>query len=251
MPINEEQSLELAMEYRPELAAMRESIRAMLLQVRYAENQTLPQVNFGGQFGLTANAGTTECLNVSSFGLPSNCTTRAGQPGAKLPFGGVYGDALNRLWGFSFYNYAVTLNIQQPLMNDAAKAALAQAKIEYEQQRLNYRNSISQIVVDVESSLSSLISSYKQARATRVATEYAARSFRDEQERFRVGIASTHELLQYQDAYVAAQGNQVQAEVNFEIAKLTIRHAEGTLLRTFNVNFEPQEPNVKPWYANF
>lgn len=251
VPIDEEQSLELAMEYRPELAAMRESIRAMLLQVRYAENQTLPQANFGGQFGLTAEAGTTPCLAVNSFGITPNCTTSTGSPGAHLPFGGIYGDALNRMWGFSFYNYALTLNIQQPLMNDAAKAALAQAKIEYEQERLNYRNTISQIVVDVESSLSNIVANYKQARATRVATEYAAKSLRDEQERFRVGMASTHELLQYQDSFVAAQGSEVQAEVNFEISKLAIKHAEGTLLRTFNVNFEPRDPNVKPWYGNF
>jgi len=251
VPVDEEQSLELAMQYRPELAAMRESIRAMLLQVRYAENQTLPQVNFGGQFGLSANSGTAECLNVGGFGLVPNCTTRAGEPGAQLPFGGIYGDALNRMWGFSFYNYAVTLDIQQPLMNDATKAALAQAKIQYEQQRLNYRNDISQIVVDVESSLNNVVANYKQARATKVATEYAAKSFRDEQERFRVGMANTHELLQYQDSLIAAQGSQVQAEVNYEIAKLAVKHSEGTLLRAFSVNFEPQNPNVKPWYGNF
>ena len=236
---------------------MRESIRGMLLQVRYAENQTLPQVNLGSQFGLSANSGTATCFSSSAIlggTAPSNCTAQTSSgpvPGARLPFGGIYGDALNRLWGFSFYNYAVTLNIQQPLMNDATKAALAQAKIEYEQQRLNYRNSIAQIVVDVESSLSNLVANYKQARATKVATEYAAKSLRDEQERFRVGMANTHELLQYQDSLVSAQGSEVQAEVDFEISKLAIKHAEGTLLRAFNVNFEPRDPNVKPWYGNF
>ncbi|HTY53811.1 MAG TPA: TolC family protein [Candidatus Binataceae bacterium] len=257
VPIDEEESLELAMEYRPELAALRESIRAMLLQVRYEENQTLPQVTLGSQFGLSANAGNVKCLPLSNaFGgaMASNCTAEAVPtpvPGAELPFSGVYNDALNRLWRFTWYNYAITLNIQQPLMNDAAKAALAQAKIQYEQQRLNYRNTLSQIVVDVETSLANMISNYKQARATRVATEYAAKSFRDEQERFRVGMASTHELLQYQDSLVSAQGSQVQAEVDFEISKLATRHAEGTLLRGFNVNFEATNPDVKPWYGNF
>ena len=256
IPVDEEQSLELAIEYRPELAALRESIRAMLLQVRYAENQTLPQVNLGSQFGLSANAGTTECLPLNSTfgGSTSNCTAQTSSgavPGAHLPFGGLYPDALNRLWQFTWYNYAITLNIQQPLMNDAAKAALAQAKIQYEQQRLNYRNTLSQIVVDVESSLSSLVSDYKQARATKVATEYAAKSLRDEEERFRVGMANTHELLQYQDSLVSAQGSEVQSDCDFEIAKLAIRHAEGTLLRGFNVVFVPKDPKIRPWYSLF
>ena len=61
MPENDEQSLELAMMYRPELAAMRESIRSFLLQVKYAENQTLPQFNVGAQFGVTSTAGAIAC----------------------------------------------------------------------------------------------------------------------------------------------------------------------------------------------
>ncbi len=251
VPVDEEESLEMAMKYRPELASMREAIRGMLLQVRYAENQTLPKVNLGAQFGLNASAGTARCLSI--FGtITPNCTVQtSGAPGVRVPFGGIYGDALNRLWGFSFYNYAVALDIEQPLMNDAAKAALAQTKIEYEQQRLRYRDSISQVVVDVEHALTDVTTNYKRARATRLATEYAAKSLRDEQERFRVGMATTHELLQFQDSLVAAQGNQVQAELDFETAKLNLKHAEGTLLRTFNVTFEAQAPEVKPWYAHF
>ena len=254
VPVDEEQSLEQAMKYRPELAAMREAIRSMLLQVRYAENQTLPKVNLGTQFGLNASAGTNPCLAIFS-GSFSNCTANppggGTAPGARVPFGGIYGDALNRLWGFSFYNYAVALDIEQPLMNDAAKAALAQTKIEYEQQRLRYRDSISQVVVDVEHALSDVATNYKRARATKLATEYAAKSLRDEQERFRVGMATTHELLQFQNSLVAAQGNQVQAELDFETAKLSLRHAEGGLLRAFNVSFEPREPEVRPWYSRF
>jgi len=251
VPVDEEQSLEMAMKYRPELASMREAIRSMLLQVRYAENQTLPRVNLGTQFGLNASAGTARCLSI--FGtITPNCTVQtSGAPGVRVPFGGIYGDALNRLWGFSFYNYAVALDIEQPLMNDAAKAALAQTKIEYEQQRLRYRDSISQVVVDVEHALTDVTTNYKRARATKLATEYAAKSLRDEMERFRVGMATTHELLQFQDSLVAAQGNQVQAELDFETAKLNLKHAEGALLRTFNVTFEPRQPEVKPWYAHF
>ena len=76
--------------------------------------------------------------------------------GIKLPFKGRYPESLDRLWTFSFYNYAVVFNFERPFNNDAAKAALAQAKIEYEQQRMRYRDLISSIVVDVQSSLDGL-----------------------------------------------------------------------------------------------
>src|SRR5262249_3790573 len=59
--IDEDGALRAAVEYRPSLASMRESIRSALLQVQFSENQVLPQLNFGGQIGLTSTAGTAPC----------------------------------------------------------------------------------------------------------------------------------------------------------------------------------------------
>jgi len=114
-----------------------------------------------------------------------------------------------------------------------------------------YRNTISQTVVDVQSSLAALKANYKSAQAARVATEFAAASLHDEREEFRAGMATTHNLLQYIDSLVGAEGSQVNAEVNFEISKLAAKHSEGTLLRAFNIQFVPTAPDVRPWYARF
>lgn len=254
MPTNEERSLELAMLNRPELAAMRQGIESLLLQVKYAENQTLPQLNIGAEIGITSTAGTTVC--TSAFGGSSTvagipCARPDGSAGVKLPFQGQYPVALNRLFRFTWYNYAVVLSFQRPLDNDAAKAALAQARMQYEQERMLYRNQISQVVVDVEQAISAVDADYKTAQAAKVATDFAASSLHDERETFRVGMATTHELLQYIQSLVAAEANQVQADVNFEIAKLQLQHAQGTLLRYFNIDFQAQNPDVKPWYGNF
>ena len=74
--VDEERALELAVQYVPSLGSMREAIRDALLQVKYSENQVLPQLNLGAQFGLTSVAGTTPCLKP--FGTPvidsGNCT---------------------------------------------------------------------------------------------------------------------------------------------------------------------------------
>jgi len=70
--VDEERALELAVQYLPSLGNMREAIRDSLLQVKYSENQVLPQLNLGAQFGLTAAAGTTPCL-VSKLIVGGNC----------------------------------------------------------------------------------------------------------------------------------------------------------------------------------
>jgi len=220
---------------------MREAIRDALLQVKYSENQVLPQLNLGAQFGLTATAGYTPC--VKTLGTSSGCE--------KAPLGGIYGDALDRLWGFSYYNYAAVLTFQMPLDNAVARAALAQARVQYEQQRMLYRAALSQAVVNVESALANLYADQKRASATASDTYYARQSLHDEEVRFRVGMATTHDLLQFQEEEVSAQGNQVQAEVDLENAKLALAHSEGTLLQAFNINWEVQSPHEVPWYVAF
>jgi outer membrane protein len=251
--VDEERALQLAVQYRPSLGSMRESIRNALLQLKFSENQMLPQLNLGTQFGVNSTAGTTPC-NANLSGLTTgNCTPPGGAAltGTKLPFGGIYGDALNRLWGFSFYNYAAVLSFQFPLDNAVPRAALAQARVQYDQQRLLYRAALSQAVIDVQSSLANLYADQKRAEATAKATFYARQSLHDENVRFRVGMATTHDLLQFQEEAVSAEGNQVQAEVDLENAKLALRHSDGTLLQAFQVNWEVQNPHEVPWYAAF
>jgi len=250
MPSNEERSLELAMMYRPELAALRQAIQSLLLQVKYAENQTLPELNLGAQFGITSAAGAINC-GVQVGGQTIPCVQADGSPGSALPFKGLYPEALDRLFRFTWYNYAIVFSFERPFNNDAAKAALAQAKTTYEQERMLYRNQVSNVVLDVEQSLAGQSANFKAAQAAKIATDTAAAALHDERETFRVGMATTHDLLQYIGSLVAAEGNQVQAEVNFEISKLQVLHAQGTLLRSLNIVFIPQNPDMRPWYAHF
>jgi outer membrane protein len=253
---NEETALERMVENSPQLGGLRESIRTALLQVKFQENQVLPQLNIGTQFGVTAVTGSTPCIvfRVSST-ASGNCTVPAVPPlplnGLRLPFGGTYGDALNKMLNAQFYNYAAVLTFEMPLDNAAAKAALAQARIIYEQSRLTYRATLSQAVTAIETALANLQADVKRVQATKQAVFFAEKSLRDEQVRFRVGMATTHDLLQFQSELVTAQGNEVTTDIDLENARLALWYAEGTLLKIFNIDFQVQDPRETPWYARF
>jgi outer membrane protein TolC len=250
---NEEVALETAIQYRPSLEGMREAIRGALMQVKFSENQTLPQLNLGAQFGLNSTAGSSHCIRNFSGLTSGNCAATPLVPGSgtKLPFGGIYGDALNRLFGTSFYNYAAVLNFAYPIDNAAARSVLAQTRVQYESLRMQYRASISTAVVAVQTALANLEADHKRVQATRQATYYAAQSLHDEEIRFKVGMATTHDLLQFQEQLISAQGNQVQAEVDLEDARLSLEHEQGTLLRAFQIDFQLQDPHRSPWYSKF
>ena len=167
----EETALEKMVEYSPSLGGLRESIRTALLQVKFQENQMLPQVNLGAQFGVTATTGTTPCVSLNpTVAGNGNCTVANVPPapgnGSKLPFGGIYGDALNQMLDARFYNYAAVLNFEMPLDNAAAKAALAQARVSYEQSRMQYRSALSESVLAIESALANYHADVKRAQAT-------------------------------------------------------------------------------------
>jgi outer membrane protein TolC len=257
--ISSEEALHQMLEYSPALGGLRESIQTALLQVKYSENQTLPQLNLGAGVGLTSEAGHAYC--TASFSVPSyaNCidpegptTKPPGLPNAAiLPFGGQYSDALNRLFDFRFYDYAAVLSFSMPLDNAAAKAALAQARVSYDQARLQYRQALLQNVLQVKTALSNLRAYTEQVKATKEAVDYAAKALNDTESQFRVGMATTNTLLQYQSNLVTSQGNDVQADVGLENARLALWHAEGTLLRHFNIEFKLQKQASTPWYARF
>jgi outer membrane protein len=255
---NNETVLEKMFEYSPALAGLREAITTAMLQVKYSQNQVLPQLNIGAEFGLTSEAGATSC--TASFSVPTyaNCFNPSGPKvaagqnnAAELPFSGEYADSLNRMFDARFYNYAAVLSFTMPLDNAAPKAALAQARIAYNQARLQYREAVYQAALQVRSALVNLRAFREQVSATKEATDYAAKALHDVHEQFRVGMATTNQVLQYQSNLVTAQGNQVQADVGLENARLALWHAEGTLLQQFNINFHLEPPGHTPWYARF
>jgi len=246
------------LEDSPALGGMREAIRSALIQVKYSENQTLPQLTLGTQFGITNEAGNSKCTVSGTVPSFANCFSPRGpivplgnDNGAELPFGGDYGTAVNNMFDFKFYDYAAVLGFSMPLDNAAAKAALAQAHISYDQARLQYRQALYQGVLQVKSALANLRAYNEQVVATREATEYGKESLHDIQVEFREGMATTNQLLQYQSNMVNAQGNEVQADVGLENARLALWHAEGTLFEHFNIDFEVQNPHQTPWYSRF
>jgi outer membrane protein TolC len=245
----EELSLENAVRYSPSLAALRQQIQSQRLQVKYQRNQLLPNFSIVSEFGINALAGYTEC--AASFGGTTNCATPTGAPGFILPFGGAYEAALNRMFGFHFYSYTVMAVMEMPMDNAPIQAALGQAKAGYQQLREQYRAMLNQTTVQVETALANLEADQRRVKATRDATEYARQALHDEQVKFKVGMATTHDLLQYQSSLVSAEGNQAQAETDLEKAKIALRYADNTLLQNFQVEFHVHEPHETPWYARF
>jgi outer membrane protein len=245
--IDLERSLKTALEERPELLAARLDIRGAGLQRKIAENQLLPRLNFVGGIGLNSISGTGQ----PPFALP--------QPGATpTPFAvanpaliGGYGHALGLLPDGRYYNYSAGVVVEVPLDNAAAKADYAQADVAFEQSRLSLRQLEESVTLEIKQAVNNLVTDLKSVDARRLARELEEENLRNQQARYDVGLATTKDLLDFQDRLTQARFLEIQALTQYNTDLAQMRRVDGSLLNARNVYIERPSPEPAPWWASF
>ena len=231
VPLNRQKSLEQAMLQRPELQSAALNIRNRELQLRFAENQLLPRLDFRVGAGLTGIAGDLK-------------------PGAANPFPGGYGTSLERLGG-DFYNYSVGIVLQVPLGNGQAQSKHSLARIELAQEKARQRDLINQVVLEVERSVGDAESGFKRIQTTRQAKDLAEENLRLQERRFEVGLITQKDVIDFQARFIDAQGAALRALTDYNNALAKLKLAEGGLLEAYNVKIEGLKKEPKPWWAKF
>jgi outer membrane protein len=268
-----DETLDVALRSRPEILASSKGVQARQLNERIASNQLLPRLDLVGGYGVTGLAGTdrrptrTSTLTFTSptdIGLsnpditcqplaPSvfQCSSRVVQTSPESPFGGSKGDAFSRLVSGDFNNYNFGLQLSIPFDNAAAKAQHTRSRIEVNQAELNHRELQSQVTLEVRQSIATIQSSRERIDATRTAVDLAQENLRAQQKRYEVGMATTKDLLDFQQRLTQARVEQVQANFDYSIAVAAWRRAEGTLLENYHIVLEHPKYRPAPWFAKF
>jgi outer membrane protein TolC len=197
--VSEEQALALAANNRPELAAQIATIQANDLQQRVARNKTLPDLT------LNANVGAGGFDPRFAQGLSDTASVRS------------------PVWG-------VGLQFSYPIGNDAAKNEYVRTKLALEQSRTQLKSLESGIANDARTAIRLLAASYKQLDVTARGTAYAQERLAAFRKRNAVGLATTKDVFDVENDLVAAQGNQIQALVDYNNAITQLWRVTGELL---------------------
>ncbi len=236
--VNADQALALAMERRPEVLAQNLDVRARNLTARARENAVLPRLDAIASFGLNGLSGDPVTVTVN------------GQP-TQTPFTGSYGKALDRLTSGDFYSYSAGVELEIPIGNANAKAQYAQARIDAASSELNRRQLLSDVTLEVQRAVGDVITNVKRLRATHLATELAQQNLSDQQRRLEVGMATTKDILDFQDQLTTARGNEVQAQTDYNVSLAELARSQGTLLDQYSVVVEVPGKRFVPWWARF
>jgi outer membrane protein TolC len=238
--VNADVALATALDRRPEVRAQTLDIQSKQITARVRENQLLPRVDFVGNVGLNGLSG--DAIPVVD---PSTGQT------VQTPYDGPYGKALDRLTSRKFYSYMAGVEVEIPLFNAAAKAEYTKSKIDVSQSELTRRQLFSTITLEVSTAVNDVIANMKRIESSRVARELAEENLRNQQKRLEVGIATTKDVLDFQDDLTQARGVELQAATDYNISLAELARAQGVLLDQYSVVIEVPGEHFTPWWAKF
>jgi len=212
-------ALTQALAHRPELDALRLQLANDDTGVRLARNGLRPDLEFG--------------LNYASNGVGGPELNSSVTPPVLIP--GGFGDALSQNFRFRFPTYGFSLNLNLPVRNRAAQAALGQAAVTKRTDLYTLRRQQQTIRLDVVNSVHQLEQSKLSLEASKISRDTTQKVLESEQRKYELGAGDIFKVLEAQGELTQAEVSQVQAEIGYQLALTAVRHATAELLENFRV----------------
>lgn len=193
-----------ALQNRTDLREFKKTMENTDLNLKFAANQKLPAVDVNARYGLTGVAGTQFELDRSAF--PPTILSQSQRS---------FSEALRNVFGNDFKTWSFTVNVSYPLGTSQADAALAQTKIQKQQELVTLANLELAVTQSVREAARQVNTNLRRVEATRTARELAQKRLEADNKRFSVGLATTFELLQSQRDLARAQQSELRATIDY------------------------------------
>jgi outer membrane protein TolC len=155
--------------------------------------------------------------------------------------GNRFNQALRRLNDDGADELLVEAMLDVPLGNQQAQARLRRARLERFQRLLSKRDQELAITQDVYDALDRFQESWRQIVVARRGVIVATENYRAEQRQFELGLRTSIEVLDAATRLAQAQLSEIGALADYEISKVDLAVATGTLLGQDGVCWEPVE----------
>jgi outer membrane protein len=217
--IDAKTALEEAFKQRPELEASRLQLANDDTGIRVARNGLLPDLELIG--------------NYASNGVGGNQITTA-----SVIIPGGFGDALSQLFHFRYPTYGVTLQLNLPVRNRAAQAALGTASAAKRNDLYQMRRQEQTVRLDVLNAVHQLEEAKLSLEAAKIARGLAQKTLESEQRKYELGAGQIFLVLEAQTELTQAEVSLVQAEVSYQLSLTAVDHATGSLLEKHRIEIK-------------
>ncbi|MHC4295094.1 MAG: TolC family protein, partial [Planctomycetota bacterium] len=209
--LDAERLTELALGNRMELLELELKLAQENSQIDFERNETLPLVSLGYKYNMNG-------------------------------LGRSWADSTDRVWDTDFEDHQISLQVEIPLGNQAARSRLREAmlaRIQTLATRVQRETLIEQEVYD---SIDELRANWQRILASRQNVVTAARVFRAEQRQFDLGLRTSTEVFEAQNSLAEAKLREILAMVDYQIAQVDLAEATGTILGATKVRWVPIVP---------
>jgi outer membrane protein len=178
-----------ALATRTDISQARKQLEQTDINMKFARNQRLPNVDAVINYGLAGLGGTLFQFDQDAGVFPPPVVSQTQRS---------LGDALRDVFGNEFKTWSLQLQVSYPVGQSTAEAALAETRIQRQQDVTLVQQLEMQIATAVRDAGRQVETSLKRVEATRRAREFAERRLEAEQKRMQVGLSTTFQLFQAQ-----------------------------------------------------
>src|SRR6266478_3319933 len=245
-------AMSAAIQNRQELRQSDLAREINLLDQRLYRDQTKPEIDLVGSYGMVGNAGTlagSNPLTASSDQVRARVnqlSLLSGLPALPAPAAttispdllGGYPQSLSNLGSNQFNNFRVGVSISLPLRNRTAAGQLGHSLVEG-RRIATQREQLEQLIqVEVRNALQSLSTAEARLRSAAVARADAEQQYESEKRKLDAGQSTVFLVLERQTALAAARGNELRAQTDLNKAIAELQRATGNSLTANNVTVQ-------------
>jgi outer membrane protein len=243
-------AMSAAMQNRQELRQSDLAREINLLDQKLYRDQTKPEIDLVGSYGMVGNAGTVSGSNpltassdqvrarVNQLSVLNGLPALPAPPVSTISPGliGAYPQSISNLASNQFNNFRVGVSVSLPLRNRTAEGMLGHSLVEG--RRIGtQREQLEQLIqVEVRNALQSLKTSAARLRSAAVARSSAEQQYESEKRKLDVGQSTVFLVLERQTALATAKGNELRAQTDLNKAIAELQRTTGNSLTANNVN---------------
>ncbi|MCD4749794.1 MAG: TolC family protein [Thermoanaerobaculales bacterium] len=232
LEVNLAESIETALEQRPEVRQQNLALENMELNTKIARNATLPSLDLSASYGYSGVGGT---LNTEDPVTEEPMRIKGG-----------FDDSLDQIINTDFPYWTLGVTLKMPLGNNEAKATLARRRFEHHQAVTRMTALKQSITHDVRLAVRYLYDGAASVDAAKASRVLAERNAEAEQTKFQNGLSTNFLVLQIQDDLANAQLSALRARLNYRRAIVGYRVATGTLLDEIGIDIADPGAQEEP-----
>jgi outer membrane protein TolC len=196
-----------ALRDRADLARARTDIDIAQANVKYADNQRLPDIRLNASYQASGLGG-TQVLRSGGF------------PGTILGSGSVtnFGSVLDQLGGIDYPTWAVGVSVSYPIGRSAEEATYARQRLERSQAGERLKSAESRVIQQVRDAAWKIEGNARRIETTRATREFAEQRLDSERKRFDVGMSTSFLVIQAQRDLAQAQTNELSSVLAYNLA---------------------------------